>query len=396
MSVSPGFRLPLLALVIIAGGCAVSPPPAEELPAPTVSEPPSTPEAAPLAAPESIQALPAEITVIAVGDIMPGTDYPENRLPENDGADLFKEVAPVLGNADITFGNLEGTLMDGGEAVKTCKGGKNCYVFRTPARYVQRLVEAGFDVMSLANNHARDFGERGRTASMQALASAGILQSGREGEIASWVVKGRRVAMIAYAPFGGAHDPSDIELAQKTVSGLASQHDIVIVSMHMGAEGEDAAHLTFKPEIFHGEDRGDSVRFARAVIDAGADLVIGHGPHVPRAVELYRGRLIAYSLGNFCTYFGINVAGKNGLAPILEVKLGPDGQFQAGRIISARQVRPTGPLLDETHAAARLMARLTAEDFPEGEIMISPEGQILLKERAATSGTMDDKSSPAR
>ena len=80
-----------------------------------------------------------------------------------------------------------------------------------------------------------------------------------------------------------------------------------------------------KDETFDGEDRGDVVRFAHAAIDAGADIVIGQGPHVPRAVELYRGHLIAYSLGNFWTYEGVMNYAVSGLGPVLEAWLAPDG-----------------------------------------------------------------------
>ena len=118
------------------------------------------------------------------------------------------------------------------------------------------------------------------------------------------------------------------------------------------------------------------VEFAHAVIDAGADLVIGHGPHVPRALELYRERLIAYSLGNFCTYYGISVAGLKGLAPLLQVTLTEQGEFVQGRIISARQQRPLGPIPDVSNEAASLMKRLTEEDFPNTTLAVDEQGQI--------------------
>lgn len=320
-----------------------------------------------------------KLDIVAVGDIMLGTNYPQNHLPPDGGANLLLGVLEPLRNADITFGNYEGTLMDGGEAVKQCQDPRRCYVFRTPTSFVSQLQTAGFDVMSLANNHARDFGEEGRQASMQALDAAGIHHSGMQGDIASWEIQGVRIALIAYAPFRGAHNPLDIPLAQSQVVALAENHDIVLVSMHMGAEGEEATRVPFKEEYFHGELRGDVVAFSHAVVDAGADLVIGHGPHVPRAIELYRDRLIAYSLGNFCTYYGINVRGLNGLAPILRVQMTVDGHFLAGEIISARQYRPNGPLLDPSHQAARLMAELTRLDFPQTDLEISANGQISRK-----------------
>jgi hypothetical protein len=358
--------------LVMLAGCSTT---AERPTAPVAGSPP----AAVITAPAATAPTPVTLSVIAVGDIMLGTDYPENHLPDADGADLLTSMTPQLRQADITFGNFEGTFLDGGKPVKHCKSTKNCYLFRTPTAFVDRLVEAGFNVMSLANNHARDFGELGRNSSMDVLAGAGIRHSGREQDIASWLVNGLRVVMIAYAPFVGAHDPLNLAEAKATVAELALRHDVVMVSMHMGAEGEQATHVLFENEIFHGEDRGDSAAFARAMVDAGADLVIGHGPHVPRALELYKDRLIAYSLGNFCTYQGINVQGKSGLAPALKVTLDADGRFVDGQIISARQQRPLGPVPDPAQAAAQLIAELTAEDFPETDLAISAEGRVQRK-----------------
>jgi len=319
------------------------------------------------------------LSINAVGDIMLGTDYPQNHLPPDNGQYLLSGVSAILKEADVTFGNYEGTLLSGGEPAKICRNPKRCYVFRTPPAYVQNLTEAGFDVMSLANNHARDFGDEGRFSSMATLQQAGIQHSGLEGDFASWQVKGRRIGLIAFAPFRGANNPLEIETAQETVRAFKADHDVVLVSMHMGAEGEDAIRVPFAQEIFHGENRGDVVLFSRAMVDAGADLILGHGPHVPRALELYKGRLIAYSLGNFCTYYGINVRGRNGLAPILKVTVYDDGEFKSGRIISARQIRPNGPIVDPSHEAARLMAELTRQDFAETPLEISPEGLITVK-----------------
>lgn len=318
----------------------------------------------------------AEIRITAVGDIMLGTNFPDDRLAPNDGAELLKAMTPILSSADITFGNLEGVLLEGGEAAKKCKNAFSCYVFRSPPHYAKYLKTAGFDVLSLANNHARDFGEEGRTASMQALDAVKLLHTGRVGDVARWQVKGLSIAWIAYAPFGGSHDLLDIPLAEKQIKALVKTSDLVLVSIHAGAEGKEVKHVPFKNEMFYGEDRGDVVKFSHAVIDAGADLVIGHGPHVPRALELYKNRLIAYSLGNFLTYQGIKITGDSGVAPILTVTLTADGRFKQGKIISARQYRPQGTQLDKTHKAAKMIKQLTQDDFPETPLHFSEKGLI--------------------
>ncbi len=295
---------------------------------------------------------------------MLGTDFPQNRLPPDDGRAQLADAAPYLRRADIVFGNVEGVLMDGGEPVKECKDPSACYLFRSPARFARTFADAGFTVMSLANNHARDFGEEGRDASMAALAAAGIRHSGREGDVASWSVGDVRIALIAFAPFKESWPMLDEVIPAAVVTDLAANHDIVIVSFHGGAEGAGAERIPFTTETYYGENRGNVVQFARTLVDAGADLVIGHGPHVPRAMELYGERLVAYSLGNFATWWGINIRGEKGYAPLLSVRLDGNGRLVSGEVVSFRQGRPEGPRLDREQRASRMIRELTAADFP--------------------------------
>ncbi|MEN8169480.1 MAG: CapA family protein [Pseudomonadota bacterium] len=351
-------------------------------PKPELVEEPQLPQAD-VVTPQS----PMRLSIAAVGDIMLGTDYPQNRLAK-DAAVLLAPVAPVLQQADVTFGNLEGVLLNGGEARKRCSNPSRCYVFRSPESYADTLFASGFDLLSLANNHTRDFGEKGRDTTMLALDGVGIRHSGRVGDVATWQQSGLDMAMVAFAPFVGAHDMLNLVSGRSLIEELALQSDILMVSFHGGAEGADKTALPFATEYFHGEDRGNVVAFARMAVEAGADLVIGHGPHVPRAMELYQGRLIAYSLGNFATYWGVNVRGINGLAPILFATLDQDGNFVEGQIHSNRQQRPFGPIPDPEHHAARLIRELTLTDFPDGLLVIDNEGRISVKPSPAASASL--------
>jgi len=240
----------------------------------------------------------------------------------------------VLSAADVAFGNLEGVLLDGGTPGKKCSNPEACYLFRSPTRYADHYKHAGFDVLSLANNHARDFGEEGRSSSMEAIAARGMHHSGREGDFASLTVRDSHVAFLAFAVTKNSNMMLDYERAFASVAQFSATHDIVVVSFHGGAEGVDVTHIPFADEEYYDEPRGDIVWFARGVVDAGADLVIGHGPHVVRGMERYKERLIAYSLGNFATYYGISVAGIKGIAPILTVTLDGNGVFINGQITS--------------------------------------------------------------
>jgi hypothetical protein len=317
------------------------------------------------------------LTVIGVGDIMMGTNYPDNRLPGNNGAFLMKSVETVLMDADVTFGNLEGTLLDAGGTPKTCRDPKVCYAFRTPIAFVQNLVNAGFDMMSLANNHAGDMGEAGRKSSMSTLESAGILHAGQLQQKTTVFTKDNvRYGLVAFAPNSNCVPLHDLEGAQSLVRTLAASVDIVIVSFHGGAEGAQYQHVPRKNEIFHGENRGDVYKFSHALIDAGADIIFGHGPHVTRGVEVYKKRFIAYSLGNFCTYRGISINGVNGLAPIIKVSVDKKGEFLKGKITPTYQQYETGVQIDPEKRVTKIIQNLTKKDFPETPLHIGENGLI--------------------
>ncbi len=367
-------RLALLVwLLLQAAACTLAP--TVQPPTPPTDEPAADlPEPEPAPAPDKSA---MRLTIAAVGDMMIGTDYPQNHLPDDDGVSFLAEVAPFLSAADMAFGNLEGVLVDGGEPAKKCSNPAACYLFRSPTRYAWHYRAAGFDVLSLANNHARDFGEEGRSSSMQAIADAGMHHSGRVGDFASLDVKGLRVAVLAYAVTKNSNMLLDYDLAFETIAGFASTHDIVLVSFHGGAEGLDALHIPFAEEEYYGEPRGDVVWFARGAVDAGADLVIGHGPHVVRAMERYEDRLIAYSLGNFATYYGISVAGLKGVAPILTVTVDGDGAFVEGEIVSTVQIRPAGPSIDPNRRALNTIRALSVDDFGEPGLEFLPDGRLL-------------------
>jgi poly-gamma-glutamate capsule biosynthesis protein CapA/YwtB (metallophosphatase superfamily) len=372
----------LLPLFLVLGACSSTPeaPPAtsdSKPPTPVTDKPtnPLKPTQVPTPRPK------ATFSVAAVGDMMIGTDYPKNHLPDDDAVGFLQAVTPWLTSADVTFGNLEGVLLDGGEPAKECKNLNACYLFRSPARYVERYVAAGFDVMSVANNHARDFGEDGRTATMQTLASAGILHSGREGDFAHFNVKGLSVSLMAFSVTQESNLVHDYELAAQLVAEQAKDFDIVIVSFHAGAEGRDVERLPFGEEEYYGEPRGDVVRFSRMMVDAGADIVLGHGPHVVRAMEVYKERLIAYSLGNFATYYGISVEGNRGIAPVLISTLDQDGRFVAGRIYSTVQVRPGGPIPDPQQRVLTLIQNLSLQDFGTPGIEFREDGSIFPMKR---------------
>ena len=314
--------------------------------------------------------------------MMLGTNYPsKNYLPANGGDDLLRPLHDVLQNADVTFGNLEGVMFDGDGTAKRCRDMSKCYVFRSPASYIKHYVNAGFDVLSLANNHSGDFGPAGRRGTKAVLRNAGIAYAGLVGtdETAIFERNGVTYGFAAFAPNSGTCDVRNIPRAKEIVASLNDQCDIVIVSFHGGAEGASHQNVPKKRETYLGENRGDVYKFAHAVIDAGADVVFGHGPHVTRSIELYKDRFITYSMGNFCTYGRFNLRGAAGIAPVYKITTNRNGAFVSGEITPTYQQKTHGPKIDPQKRVITKIIELTHADFPDSQLGIAPDGYIFRK-----------------
>lgn len=315
------------------------------------------------------------ITIAAVGDIQLGSGWPEERavLPPGQAESMFRHVTERLRTADVTFGNLETVLADSGESTKCRRGSGNCYAFRAPTSYAATLRATGFNLLSVNNNHAADFGTFGLQATAVALDEAGILHSGPLG-LASWETQSVTMAMLAFSTGDGPYRVQDIEAAQAAVREASRAHDLVLVSFHGGAEGPGATHVPKAPETAFGENRGDVYAFAHSLVDAGADLVLGHGPHVLRGMEIYRGRLIAYSLGNFAAWHGFNLRGPLGLSAILNVTLAPNGVVTAAEIHPVYLEAPGVPKPDPERRAVAIIRTLSREDF--GDAVFDEDGKF--------------------
>jgi hypothetical protein len=326
-------------------------------------------------APEEEPRAGTPIRIAAVGDIQLGRSWPEDdpALPPENAASMFGRVDHWLRAADITFGNLETVLADSGESTKCRQGSRNCYAFRAPTAYARTLRHVGFDILSVNNNHAGDFGGYGRRATVAALDRADIRHSGPTSGVASWETHGLRIALLAYATGSGPYLVQDIDTARAQVMAADRQHDLVIVSFHGGAEGSGATRIPKTTETAYGEDRGDVYAFSRAMVDAGADLVLGHGPHVLRGMEIYRGRLIAYSLGNFSAWHGFNLTGPLGLSAVLNVTLAINGVATAAEINPVFLEDPGVPTPDPERRAVDIVRRLSRDDL--GDALFDAAGQ---------------------
>jgi hypothetical protein len=312
----------------------------------------------------------APITIEWVGDIAMST---QRGLPPGGVLRALSPVRGLLHESDLTLGNLEGTLSVGGASKCASLPAGDCFAFQAPPSYAAQLQLLGFGVLNQANNHSMDYGASGRRQTIDALRSAGIGYDGLPGEIAIRNVAGRRVAILGFAPYDYDSNLLDIPGAQALVHRARSEASIVIVIIHAGAEGADQTHTPFGTQYFLGEDRGDARAFAHAVIDAGASIVLGSGPHVIRGIQRYHGHLIAYSLGNFLGYHTLAGGGVLSESAILRVTLGPGGRVIAGRWISI-QLNDGLPRPDPSDASAHLLAVLSREDFPGSHYAIGPSG----------------------
>jgi hypothetical protein len=321
------------------------------------------------------------ISIVAVGDIMIGSAYPQqSNLPPDDAINSFKAVDSLL-NGDIVFGNLEGCLLDNGKSTK-CKdpNSNSCFAFRMPERYAGIIKKAGFNLLSIANNHVGDFGLKGRSRTVAILDSLNIHYAGLQSHPSALFEKDSiKYAFCAFAPNENTVSINQTDSAKQLVASLKEQADIVIVSFHGGAEGAKFEHVPKRKEIFYEENRGNVYAFAHAVIDAGADVVLGHGPHVTRAVEVYKNKFIAYSLGNFCTYGLFNLKGPNGIAPLLQLKINAKGDFLFADIVSVKQDKISRLALDPWDNAFKKLQSLTNTDFPDHNLVFSGRGHIEQK-----------------
>ncbi len=325
---------------------------------------------------------PRTVNIVCTGDIMPGTNYPSSKYlpPRNNCKALFSDAAPVITSADVAVGNLEGVFSDESGTAKKCRDTLNCYVFRMPDEYAGCIAGAGYDAVSVANNHVNDFGAAGRAYTSGILDRIGLEYAGFINHPYTIFVRDSiRYGFAAFAPHTGTADMKQYDNAARIVKMLDDSCDIVIVSFHGGAEGKDHQHLVKGDEEFLGYNRGSVYRFAHTVIDAGADVVYGHGPHVVRAMELYKDRLICYSLGNFCTYARFNLSGPNALAPAVIITTDTGGRFIEGKIIPFVQLGEGGPVSDPSGKAIRKIRELTEEDLPGQSFEITDDGIIKRK-----------------
>jgi len=359
-----GFLVASVAGLAAAAACSEEEPPAEDTGGAGAEE---TPSESPSPEP------PREITITHVGDTMPGS-YP-NQMPSDEGASFFNGVRDSL-TGDVVIANMEGALST--LEFDKCGGG-TCYYFKLPGEYAQVFADAGFHVLNQANNHGWDAGPDGAVETQEAIRAAGMEVCGVKDEVALVETEnGLTVGVVGFAPYAFYTDVRDLDAVGALVASAKEQADLVIATAHLGAEGTDYRHTPEGSELFYGEDRGDTRAFARTCIDNGADIVIGHSPHVLRGMEVYNGKLIVYSLGNFGGGQNLfSTDGPLGRSAIFSATLREDGTLVSAKVTATLQDGDGYPQLDEDNAAFDDFNEL-AEDFGDAGVTVGDDGALVL------------------
>ena len=322
---------------------------------------------------------PFPIRLVFTGDINLGTRTMEDGLPPDSGRGLLTAVDSLL-RGDLVVGNFEGVLSDSGESGKCAPASTRCYAFATPTWLAARMPEFGFTHVNLANNHANDYGVDARRHTEATFRALGLTPYGPLGQVAiTPVIRNGRmtlVGLIGFATYPHSYNLLDLAHSVAIVDSVRPLVDLLVVTFHGGREGAAATRTPNGPEFLGKEPRGNLRRWARAVLDAGADAVVGHGPHVLRGVEFHAGKPIFYSLGNFLTFRGFNLDGALGQTTILQLDLDERGTLQRARMPALAQIPQGGVVPDASGAAIELIRRVTRLDFPRTGARVWDDGTI--------------------
>ena len=298
-----------------------------------------------------------------------------------DGRAGLSRVAGTLMATDLAMVNLEGTL--GTSGTSKCAGAQtgSCFAFQAPPGVARELAYAGVDAVNLANNHSFEAGAVGVSETTAALDASEVAWTGLTGAVRVLRPAGVPVALVGVAPYRWSNDLRDLAVVTGQVRAAARRSALVVVTMHAGREAQDATETPVGREVAFGEDRGDTRAAAHAAIDAGADLVLGSGPHVVRGIERYRGRLIAYSTGNLAANGTVSLSGRYATAALIRVRLTADGRPLSGRVVPLALTPPGLPARDPRGAAIAVMDQTGREDFGAAGVPIDGRGVLRLGAR---------------
>ena len=296
---------------------------------------------------DTVEPAPSDVRIAAVGDLV-FTENPQiNRR-------AFNDFLPQLSSADLVLGNLEGAITTHDKPRKAYVPGRS-YAFRFPVDTAEVLKRANFHVMSIANNHANDYGPIGFADTLQHLRAAGLEATGLKGSFVIRKVKDLRIGVIALSHYPAYNNVLDIEATSALVAQVRSQSDFVVLFYQLGGEGDAHALLGNEDVVFLGEQRGNARKFAAAMVQAGAGALIGHGPHLVRAAECMQGVPVLHSIGNFVSSGGLSVRSLANVAVFAEVLIDDQGRLKGVRATPATFDKDRLPMIDASGRALHLV-----------------------------------------
>lgn len=293
-----------------------------------------------------------DIRLAAVGDLVFSENPTINR-------NAFTEFMPLLSKADLVLGNLEGPITEANTPRKPYVPGRS-YSFRFPVDTAQVLKKANFHVLSIANNHAQDYGPTGFADTQKHLRAADIAYTGLKGSYVIRTVKDIKIGVIALAHYPAYNNVLDIETTAKLVAEVRAKSDLVVLFYQLGGEGDAFAMITNENEVFLGEQRGNARKFAAAMIKAGAGALIGHGPHLVRAAECIDDVPVLHSIGNFVSVGGLSIQNLANVSAFPELLFDASGKFKSVRIVPVTFAAERLPKIDPTGRSVHLVNWLNA------------------------------------
>jgi poly-gamma-glutamate capsule biosynthesis protein CapA/YwtB (metallophosphatase superfamily) len=298
----------------------------------------------------------------------------------DDPASLLAPLRPLVSDTDILLLNVESAIGAGVTPSKCGPRSTHCFAFRSPrsAAPALRSLAEGPVVANIANNHARDAGDAGVDSTIAALTEAGVLVTGAD-TIATAVrtPAGDSIGVLGFYTSSDTPDARDTAAVYRHVARAARRFPVVVVTMHLGAEGRKAQRTLDQRELYLRIDRGNPVAFADAAVRGGAALVIGHGPHVLRGVEWREGgALVAYSLGNLLTYGPFVLKEPLNRGAVLCTTIDTTGRVRRATLAPTLQLAPGVLVRDSASRALVLVDSLSWLDFPATGARGEPDGRL--------------------
>ena len=288
-----------------------------------------------------------------VGDMVPANDISFNRT-------VLDNVSVLTQEPSLMIGNLEGTFAGASRYSKCLYITTNCHAFRSDDTFAYTLKSAGFDFISLVNNHSYDYGDDGLLDTEEVLKKVGISYISPTKPSTSITIGEKKIGILGVSFTPPLSTITDYKFIKKEISKLKLENDLVILIFHGGAEGSDKTIVTGKNEYLGDEDRGNVELVAHTAIDAGADIVLGSGPHVLRKVEYYKDKPIIYSAGNFVGgNERLTTSGILGVSAVFDIFIQKDGTFKhkINSIILSKEGVPYIDPLEQAKSLAESLSR---------------------------------------